>query len=90
MREGGTSIDQRLTFAFRAVLAREPDDGELDILRSIHDERRVDYDGDAKSAAALVERGGEPAPEDLETTDIAAWTCVANVLLNLDETITRE
>ena len=90
MREGGASIDQRLTFAFRTVLVREPDDGELGILRNIHNERRADYEGDAKSAAALIERSGEPAPEDLDTTDFAAWTCVANVLLNLDETLTRE
>jgi len=90
MREGASSIDERLTFAFRAVLVREPDDGELDILRSIYDERRADYDRDAELAAALVERGGEPAPVDLETIDLATWTCVANVLLNLDEMITRE
>ena len=47
-------------------------------------------EGISKSATALLAVGDTPAPRWADSAALAAWTCVANTLLNFDETITRE
>lgn len=48
------------------------------------------YQADPKAAAALAKAGRYPAAEKLDVVEQAAWTALANLLLNLDETVTRE
>jgi hypothetical protein len=90
MQEGGTGLAERLTFAFRLCTARLPRDKELDVLQHLFATQLVKYQSDAAAAKALVSSGAAPRPEDLPIAELAAWTAVGNVLLNLDETITRE
>jgi len=90
MRQGGTSTDDRLKFAFRATLARSPDERDCEILRGVYADRLANYTVATQAASALVQQGEHPTPADLDPIQLAAWTNIANVLLNLDETITRE
>lgn len=90
LRDGGTSLDERLTFAFRSTLSRLPDDSELQMLREIHSEQHTRFEADKAAATALIKRGEEPVAEGADVAQLAAWTTIANVLLNLDETLTRE
>ena len=90
IHDGGPSVDERLTFAFRSTLSRLPDDSELQTLRQIHDEQRKRFQADKTAATALIKRGEEPIAESVDAAQLAAWTTIANVLLNLDETLTRE
>jgi hypothetical protein len=85
--EGVSIFDERLTFAFRTVLTRRPTDGELAQLRSIYDQAHERYASDPKAARQLL--GTRPLPEHVDAADWAAWFNVAHVLLNLDETITK-
>jgi hypothetical protein len=58
----------------------------MDALRLRHHE---EYRADRNAALQLLHVGARPMPKDLDSADLAAWTSVARVLLNLHETITR-
>src|SRR5678816_3073038 len=87
-RQGGEDLDQRLTFAFKTVLARVPSDPEKKILARIHDDMLATHQQDLKAALDLISIGEFKRAEKVNELELAAWTGVANVLLNLDETIT--
>jgi hypothetical protein len=89
MTRGGNSPEERLTFAFRLATARAPQPAELAVLLSSLTEHRTRFAADAKSALALVTTGESPRDERLPVAELAAYTAVANLILNLDETITR-
>jgi hypothetical protein len=79
-----TDLDARLSYAFRLTVSRTPIAGELSVLRETYQKQDAHYAKDPKAAAAL-------APGDAATAvKRAAWTAVANILLNLDEMVTRE
>ena len=90
LREGGDSMDDKFGFAFRATLAREPDEHDRAILTKIYADQFAKYSADSEAAAALIKQGEYPSPEHVDPVELAAWTTAANVLLNLDETVTRE
>jgi hypothetical protein len=81
------SLDVQLIHAFRTVLSRRPDAAELVELRSILSAAQARYAGDAKTARQMA--GKRPLPAGTTLADWAAWFDVAHVLLNLDETITK-
>jgi hypothetical protein len=87
LKEGQGNDAQKLNLAFRLCLSRTPDGAETKILASIlHRELAAFTKAPAEAEALLKghETGGLPKPE------LAAWTMVARVLMNTDETITRE
>jgi hypothetical protein len=92
IREGGSTAVDRAVRGFRLVLARMPTAPEIDRLVTLHDEAAADYRGDAAAAEQLATDPLGAPPADLaidspeKLADLAAWTVVANVLLNLDET----
>jgi hypothetical protein len=90
LEQGGSSVDERLSFAFRRALARGPSARELDVLkRGLERYRRV-YSADQTAALDLVKLG-ETAPDPrVDPVQLAAYTATAGVILNLDETITLE
>jgi hypothetical protein len=89
MTEGGTSPEDRITFGFRIVLARKPDADELAVLLDEWNKHRARYVRDLDAAAKAV-RIGETRPRPgLPEFELAAYTLTANMLLNLDETVTR-
>jgi hypothetical protein len=90
MQQGGTTPDERIRFAFRLAVAREPRDAETAVLKQMYDQEYQKYMQDAEAAKKLVSQGQYTRPADLNVNELAAWTACANVLLNLDETITRE
>ena len=75
---------ERLTYGFRLCVARPPTEKETEILLRLYRENLEKYRKDAVAARALAK-----APKDLDAAELAAWTVIANVLLNLDETITK-
>jgi hypothetical protein len=89
LREGGSSNDDRLRWAFGQCLSREPKPEEMRILSSLLDKHTSEYHADPEAARKLVSIGQRPVPNALDLAELAAWTSVARVLLNLHETITR-
>jgi hypothetical protein len=90
MLVAGADDDARVEHGFRACVARRPSAGERARVLELLAEERAVFAADPERAALLVEalvaERGEPAEDAAE---LAAWTVVANVLLNLDETLTR-
>jgi hypothetical protein len=86
--EQGSKLDiERIEQAFRYCLARRPTPEESTrLLELLHNELAA-LEASPDEAAAIA--GGNGAPKD-NLVHLAAWTTVSRVLLNLDETITRE
>jgi hypothetical protein len=82
-------VKQKATFAFRSVLARAPRADELNRLAALYERELAHFKQDSKAAGKMA--GGETgeSPSAMDKAELAAWTVVANVLLNLDETITK-
>jgi hypothetical protein len=78
----------RAAHGFRLCLARTPRPAELEVLLELYRENREKYRKNVAAAKLLAAADLPPAPA-LDPAELAAWTVVANVLLNLDETITR-
>ncbi len=84
----GTNVD-KTRFALRLCLARPPTDAEVKRLVQLYDETRTELTKDPKKAADLATNPLGPAPKGTDVIELAAWTTVANVLLNLDETMMK-
>jgi hypothetical protein len=89
LREGGNDLAKQLTYAVRLAVARSPSRKELEILERTYHQQRENYQQDKEVATALVSIGESTRPKNVDVSELAAWTAVANVLLNLNETITR-
>ena len=87
LREGGRDL---VGFGFRAVTTRNPTALERSALERAWKNYRTNYEQDAAAAKALIQIGESPTPKDLDPKQLAAATALGNVLLNLDEAITRE
>lgn len=79
-----------VTHAFRLVTQREPRPDEKEILSGALEEYLATFRADSESAKALTRIGSSEVPKDLDPVKLAAHTALANVLLNLDEVITKE
>jgi hypothetical protein len=89
LREGGKNVDSRLEYAFRLATARKPSGKEAKVLRGLLGERLTSFRRDRASAIKLLNVGESPRDESLDAAELAAWTTIASVILNLDETISK-
>ncbi|HET6248881.1 MAG TPA: PSD1 and planctomycete cytochrome C domain-containing protein [Tepidisphaeraceae bacterium] len=89
MREGGATVESRINFAFDVALSRKPRPEEIGVLKELYEKHAKEYAADTAAAGKLLAVGDTPAPKDLSQGELAAWTSVARVILNLHETITR-
>jgi len=90
MIEGGTEPAARLTFAFRLATSRAPRDPEKAILLRLLDQHQKDFQADVPAAEKLLTIGEAKRNETLPPAELAAYTMVANLILNLDEVVTKE
>jgi hypothetical protein len=79
----------RIKHAFRLALARKPSANEIEVLMTLLNQQRGAFHKDPQAAEKLLRVGESKRNEKLETVELAAWTSVAGVILNLDETITK-
>jgi Protein of unknown function (DUF1553) len=80
----------RLAWGFRQVLSRQASAQELSVLEAGLKRRREAFARSEDAARALAEFGERPVAKDLPLSEQAAYALTANVLLNLDEAVTRE
>jgi hypothetical protein len=80
---------ERLAWAWQQALQRDPTAEEIKTMHALLHERLADYQTDASAVDAVLKTGLAPTPAALDKAELAAWTHVARVLLNLHETITR-
>jgi hypothetical protein len=89
LREGGTQTSERVVWAWRRALSREPTGQERQVLCDLLEKHRAQYVSDPDAARQLLHTGLHPAPDDLDPAELATWTSVARTILNLNEVITR-
>ena len=92
LREGGPDDAARLNHAFRLCTSRLPSDRERQhLLTLLHSRRDKLHKGELQAAKLAFSPYTPPSalPANATPNDIAAWAIVARVLLNLDETITK-
>ena len=91
IQEGGNTDETRIEMGFRLCLARKPSAHEVSVLKSFLNKQRTLYtDIDTKTLTLVAQRTNGPVVPESDRSEQAAWTMLARVLLNLDETITRE
>jgi hypothetical protein len=89
MVAAGKTPQEKLVNGFRLCLARAPQELEMTRLLKLHDEAKDGLAKDPKKVTELATIPIGPVPAGVDATDLAAWTTVANVLLNLDETMMK-
>ena len=75
--------------AFLLTVSRPPSEKETQRLRQLYEETLAEFRTDAKKAAEMATNPIGPVPAGADTAALAAWTAVANVMLNLDEALMK-
>jgi hypothetical protein len=82
--------EQRIQWAWRLVLSRDAKPEEVSLLVDLLKKHRAEFAADSAAADALISIGISPRPTRTNAAELAAWTSISRVLLNLNETITRD
>jgi cytochrome c553 len=81
--------EQRLVWVWRRTLARTPSAREIEELQRVLEESRQEFAANPRAAAEIIAIGLSEVGKEMDRVELAAWTTVCRVLLNLHETITR-
>lgn len=86
---GGDTDAARLDYGFRLVAARPLADNERAVLSETLELQRLRFRANDESARKVIAVGESPVPTDVPLAELAAYTLTANILLNLDEVVTK-
>ncbi|MCB1062308.1 MAG: DUF1553 domain-containing protein [Verrucomicrobiae bacterium] len=89
MKESTQLPTDRIAHAFRLTTARHPSADEIEVMLGIYHQQVAYYESHPEEAAALLSVGESPRDESLDPIEHAAWTCIGNLMLCLDETLTK-
>lgn len=90
LREAPASTPARLQLAYRLVLSRSPKASEVTLLQQALERAQARYQANPRQADALLDQGEAPLPRKVARPELAAWTTIANLILNLDEAVTKQ
>lgn len=88
--EGGATESDRLAWGFRLVTLRQPDERERGVLTRYLESQRLHFGTHPAEAERLLAAGERRPAREIPSRELAAWSMVASLILNLDETITRQ
>jgi hypothetical protein len=89
LKDGGANAGERIDFAYRTLLARPATAQELETVEQFLNASRERYTKDPEAAKKLIAQGQSKPNAELAPPELAAYTLLANLLLNLDETLNR-
>jgi hypothetical protein len=89
VRHGGNVPKDRINYTYMQVLDRKPTAEEFKLLDELYQKQINRYTHNAENAGKLISAGEKPVAKDLNASELAAWTSICRVVLNLHETITR-
>ena len=89
LKEGGAKDNQRIQWAWRTVTSRRPAPDEAEIITDVLKGHRSRYAEDLEAAKQLIAYGESVPDKELAPHELASWTLVANLLLNLDEVVNK-
>jgi hypothetical protein len=88
-RKGGDSVAKRASFGLQLCLVRPPTEEQIRSLVELFDAEVAHYRNDSTAAKQMIGDTLGPIPEGVDQAELAAWTVVANVLLNLDAVLMK-
>jgi hypothetical protein len=89
LQTDSAAVPDRIRFLWQQALQRDPTDGELQTVQALLEHQLASYETGEVDPRKLLAVGQAPVPESLSPAELAAWTHVARVVLNLHESITR-
>jgi hypothetical protein len=89
IREGGATPEERIAWGLRVVTSRKADPGQIAIVRGALEAHLARYQQDEAAAREAIAFGESKADPALAISDLAAYALTANLLLNLDDTLTK-
>jgi hypothetical protein len=89
VREGGEETSARLHFLFELATSRPPTEDEQSVLNALFEDLYAEFSADGGRAEKTITVGDLGPVEDIADDELAAWTMVANLILNLDEFLTK-
>jgi hypothetical protein len=89
LKEGGADRDARIRWALTHVLSRPPADVQVAALRELFDAEQTNYQQRPDEAKKLAASAELPLPAGADAVELAVWTVLANVLLNLDAVLVK-
>ena len=87
--QGGSNLPDRMRFAFRLCLSRPPHENELARLVELYEQALKRFEQQPEEATRLATDPLGPVPPTMAAPELAAWTTVGNVLMNLDEALMK-
>ena len=90
MKEGGVNPRERIDYAFRLATARPVKSHESEILLDTFQQFQDSYLKDPEAAVQFLSEGESERDKTLDPAELASYTSVASLILNLDETVTKE
>jgi hypothetical protein len=89
MLEGGSAAQHRIAYAFRWTTSRHPRADEVALLLDTFNQQLAEFRKEPATAEKLLGVGSFKARTDLDKAELAAWTTIASMILNLDEAVTK-
>jgi hypothetical protein len=89
VKEGGATPEQRIAFGLKLCLLRPPQEAQVKALLDLYAGELEKYKTDTTAALQMATDPLGPLPAGMDAAELAAWSVVANVLLNLDGVLTR-
>ncbi len=89
IKEGGETPEARLAYIFEMATARLPKPKEETLLLKTFQIHHQEFEANPEAAKELIAVGESPPDETLDAVEVAAWTMIANLILNLDEVLNK-
>ena len=89
IQKGGKQDQTKISWAWRAATSRKPSREEIEIVQDLLNQNRKRYAQDLKSAEDLIGFGESEPDAKIKPIELAPWTLVANMILNLDEVVNK-
>jgi hypothetical protein len=78
-----------LNWAWLRAVGRTPTPEETTVVSTVLEAARQRFQGDPAAAEHFLVAAGGPVPDGVDRPSLAAWTTIASLILNLDETISK-
>lgn len=89
LENGGGGLDTRIQFAFKHATGRKADPAEIALIKDIYRKQLADFRKDRAAAEKLLSVGSFRPSATWNRAELAAWSTIASMILNLDETLTK-
>ena len=89
IREGGKELNDKLNYAFRSTLSRKPTTTETDSILNLYREHLEEFSKNQDTVKDLLGTGESTVDSKLDQSQLASWTMITHLILNLSETVTK-